>query len=101
MKIKKWGKVAIILQAIYTFCCVLSIFHSVVPTRFYSRIFFYGWVLNPIGLILLVFGLFLFFSAKRSEENRKLIGKKWLGFIAYFLIDAMLYLITAAFTFIE
>ena len=101
MKTKKWVKVAIILQAIYSFCCVSSILCSVAHLHFHSRILsslllflFYGWGLNPVGLI------FLFLGDKQSEENRKLIGKKRLGFIAIFLIDTALYL-CAAFLLVE
>ncbi len=108
MKTMKWVKVVFILQAIYTFCCVSSILCSVALHHFHSRILisllvilFYGWVLNPIGLIALIVGLFLFFSTKQSEENRKLIGKKWLWFIILFPIDTILYLITAVFSLFE
>jgi len=101
IKTKTWVKVVFILQAIYTFCCVSSILCSVAHLHFHSFILssllvilFYGWGLNPVGLI------FLFSSAKQSEENRKLIGKKSLWFIAFFLIDTALYL-CAAFLFVE
>lgn len=62
----------------------------------------YGWIINPIGLISIVVGLILFFSEKDKDENRKIIDKKWIWFIVFFVIDTLLYLtagiLTVAFT---
>jgi len=46
--------------------------------------------------------LIIFFSEKGVEENRKIIGNKWIWFILFFVIDILLYLtagvLTVAFT---
>lgn len=78
--------------------------HSIDFDVFFSlgNILVYGWIINPIGLISVVVGLMLFFSEKGVDENRQIIGKKWIWFILFFVIDILLYLtagvLTVAFT---
>ena len=58
----------------------------------------YGWIMNPIGLLSSVIGLFIFFSEKSAAENRNIIQKKWIWFIVFFIIDILLYLTAGALT---
>ncbi len=109
MKTIKWLKTSIVLQSIFTFFCIASSLCFAINRYFDLSIFFtlgniliYGWIINPIGLISVIVGLIFFFSEKGVEENRKAIGKKWIWFILFFVIDILLYLtagvLTVAFT---
>ena len=99
MKTIKWLKTSIVLQSIFLFFCIASSLCLAINRYFDAKIFFtlgnaliYGWIINPIGLISVVVGLIIFFSEKRLEGNRKIIGKKWIWFILFFVIDILLYL---------
>ena len=99
MKTIKWLKTSIVLQSILAFFCIASSVCFAINRYFDLRIFFtlgnvliYGWIINPIGLISIVVGLILFFSEKDKDGNRKIIGKKWIWFIVFFVIDTFLYL---------
>ena len=109
MKTIKWLKTSIVLQSIFAFFCIASSLCFAINRFFDVKIFFtlgniliYGWILNPIGLISVIVGLIIFFSEKGVEENNIIIGKKWIWFIAFFVIDVLLYLtagvLTVAFT---
>ncbi|MBQ8538802.1 MAG: hypothetical protein IJ433_04045 [Ruminococcus sp.] len=109
MKTIKWLKTSIVLQSIFAFFCITSSLCFAINRYFDLSIFFtlgntlvYGWLINPIGLISVVVGLILFFSEKSNNENRKIIGKKWILFIVFFVIDILLYftagVLLAAFT---
>ena len=99
MKTIKWLKTTIVLQSIFAFFCIASSLCFAINRYFDLRVFFslgniliYGWLINPIGLISVVVGFTLFFSEKSNDENRKIIGKKWIWFIVFFIIDILLYL---------
>lgn len=99
MKTIKWLKTTIVLQSIFAFFCIASSLCFAINRYFDLRVFFslgnilvYGWLINPIGLISVVVGFILFFSEKSNDENRKIIGKKWIWFIVFFIIDILLYL---------
>ena len=101
MKTIKWLKISIVLQSIFAFFCVASsvcfAIHRYLNLNFFfelGNILNLGWLMNPLGLISIVVGLILFLSEKDDEENRKIIGKKWIWFIAFFGIDILLYLTT-------
>lgn len=99
MKTIKWLKTSIVLQSIFAFFCITSSLCFTINRYFDLRIFFtlgnisvYGWLINPIGLISVVVGFILFFSEKSNDENRKIIGTKWIWFVVFFIIDILLYL---------
>ena len=109
MKTIKWLKTSIVLQSIFAFFCIASSLCFAINRYFDLRILFtlgniliYGWIINPIGLISVVVGLVLFFSEKSNNEHCKIIGKKWIWFIVFLVIDILLYLtagvLTVAFT---
>lgn len=109
MRTTKWLKISIVLQIIFAFFCIASSLCFAINRYFDLRFFFslgniliYGWVINPIGLISVVVGSIFFFSEKGNDESRKIIGKKWIWFIVFFVIDILLYLtagmLTVAFT---
>ena len=109
MKTIKWLKTSIVLQSIFAFFCIASSLCFAINRYFDLRIFFtlgniliFGWIINPIGLISVVVGFILFFSEKNIEQNYKFIGKKWIWFIVFLVIDILLYLtagvLTVAFT---
>lgn len=105
MKTIKWLKVSVILQAIFVFFCISSLLCFVVNRYMDIDIFFslgnillYGWIINPIGLIILIVGLILYFSEKRVPDKRTKIGRKWIWFVLFFIIDLLLYLISAVLT---
>lgn len=99
MKTIKWLKTTIVLQSIFAFFCIASSLCFAINRYFDLRVFFslgnilvYGWLINPIGLISVVVGFIFFFFEKSNDENRKIIGKKWIWFIVFFIIDILLYL---------
>ncbi len=101
MKTVKWLKISIVLQSIFAFFCVASSLCFGINKYFNSDFLFslgtlllYGWIANPIGTLSLILGLIFFFSEKSEDENRKIIGKKWILFIVFFVIDTLLYLTT-------
>jgi len=109
MRTIKWLKTSIVLQSIFAFFCIASsvcfAFHRYFDLLVFftlGNILIYGWIVNPIGLISVIAGLIIFFSEKDVEENRRIIGKKWIWFILLFVIDILLYLtagvLTVAFT---
>ena len=105
MKTIKWLKTSIVLQSIFAFFCIASSLCFAINRYFYLRFFFslgnvlvYGWIINPIGLISVVVGLVYYFSEKSEDKNRKIIGKKWIWFIAFFVIDILLFLTTGVLT---
>ena len=109
MKTIKWLKISIVLQSIFAFFCVSSSLCFAINRYLDLRSFFtlgniliFGWIINPIGLISVVVGFILFFSEKDIEQNRRIIGKKWIWFILFLVIDILLYLtagvLTVAFT---
>ena len=109
MRTIKWLKTSMVLQSIFAFFCIAASLCFAINRYFDLSIFFtlgniliYGWIINPIGLISVVVGLIIFFSEKGVEEDRKIIGKKWIWFIAFLVIDILLYLtagmLTVAFT---
>jgi len=109
VKTIKWLKTSIVLQSIFAFFCIASSLCFAINRYFDLKFFFslgnilvFGWIINPIGLISVVVGLIIFFSEKGVEENRKIIGNKWIWFILFFVIDILLYLtagvLTVAFT---
>ena len=97
MKTIKWLKKSIILQIIYVFCCFASTLCFALLHHFeiygflgLGVLFMYGWC---IGLITVIRGFSLFFSERKNERDRKIIGKRWLWFLAFFLVDTLLFLI--------
>ena len=102
MKTIKWLKISIVLQSIFAFFCVASSVCFAINRYLNLNFFFelgnilnFGWLMNPLGLISVVAGLILFLSEKDDDQNRKIIGKKWIWFIAFLVIDILLYLTTA------
>ena len=95
MKTLKWLKKSILLQTIYVFCCIASSL-CFAPEHYFKIyfclglgvLFMYGWC---IGLITVIRGFSIFFSEKKNERDRKIIGKKWLWFIVFFLADTLLF----------
>ena len=99
MKTVKLLKISIVLQSIFAFFCVASSLCFGIHRYFDIDLFFslgtillYGWIINPIGPLSLILGLIFFFSEKGEDENRKIIEKKWIWFILFFVIDILLYL---------
>ena len=95
MKTIKWLKKSIILQIIYFFCCFASSLCFALSHYFkidfclgLGILFMYGWC---IGLITVIRGFSLFFSERKNERDRKIIGKRWLWFLAFFLVDTLLF----------
>ena len=102
MKTIKWLKISIVLQSIFAFFCIASSVCFAINRYFDLRIFFtlgnlliYGCIINPIGLISIVVGIILFFSEKGKDENRIIVGKKWIWFVVFFVMDTLLYLASA------
>ena len=99
MKTMKWLKISVILQVVYVFFCISSISCFAVTRYFDADGFFalgniliYGWVINPTGFVTLIIGLIFFFAEKGIEDYRKIIGKRWIWFILFFVFDILLYL---------
>lgn len=46
----------------------------------------------PIGWVYVIVSFILFFTEKDVTDNRKIIGKKWIWFILFFVIDIIPYL---------
>lgn len=99
MKTIKWLKISIILQSIYIFSCIFSticfaINHYLGRYKFFSlgMLAIPGWLLNPTGILTIALGLSFYFSEKSNEDFKKIIGKKWIWFIVFFVIDTFLYL---------
>ncbi len=105
MKTIKWLKISIVLQSIFAFFCISSpvcfILNRYSDTNLFfsiGNILMYGWIFNPIGLVSVIVGFILFFTEKGVIENRKIIGKKWIWFILFLVIDVILYLTSVILT---
>ena len=100
MKTIQWLKKSLLFHGIFIFCCI-SFMLCVAAHRYLeievpsilSTILAYGWTVNPTGLFAVVRGFALYFSERGQERDRRIIGKKWLWFIAFLLIETFLYLI--------
>ena len=95
----KWLRVSIALQIVYGCACIVSticlMIHPHYPydfLRIITAILFPLWVFNPSAWIILFFGLTLFLIERKDPEKRKRIGKKWLWFIAFFLLDTAMWI---------
>jgi len=98
MKTIRWLNISIILQSIFAFFCISSSVCFALNRYLDMSLFFslgnilvYGWIFNPLGFLSAIVGLILFFSEKAVDENRKIIGKKWICFIFFFIFDIILY----------
>ena len=99
MKTIKWLKISIILQSIYILSCIFSTVCFAINRYFGIYKFFSlgmlttpGWMLNPTGILTIALGLSFYFSEKGNEDFKRIIGKKWIWFIVFFVIDTFLYL---------
>ncbi|MBQ2988039.1 MAG: hypothetical protein IJD59_02940 [Clostridia bacterium] len=102
MKTMQWLKKSFRLQIIYACCCIASslcfaIFHYFQADAFLALgcLFVYGWFLAPITVIR---GFSLYFSERGQDRDRRIIGKKWLWFIAFVLADTVLFCIAGGLT---
>ena len=99
MRTIKWLKISIILQSIYIFFCIFSTICFAINRYLGIYKFFslgllstYGWIINPTGILTVVLGMSFYSSEKGNEDFKKIIGKKWIWFIVFFIIDTFLYL---------
>lgn len=95
----KWLRISIALQVVFCFACVIGticlMIHPHYPydfLRIIAAILFPLWVFNPSAWIILFFGLTLFLIERKDPEKRTRIGKKWLWFIAFFLLDTAMWI---------
>lgn len=100
MKTLKFLKISIVLQSIYLFFCIFSTVCFAIYGYFGIDNFFRlgnllvpGWMLNPTGILTITLGLSFYFFEKGNEDFNKIIGKKWIWFIVFFVIDTFLYFI--------
>ena len=110
MKTLKALKITSILQMIFcllciasTICFALAHYSAEWRTPFrIANILVYGWLINPVAPISFVICLLLFLVERRQEENRQLIGRKWIWIIAWPIITTLFYfstlILTIAFT---
>lgn len=91
-----------IFQILYCSFCVLSciffwIYESTENDRLLSLgiLSMYGWCVNPIGPITLIGGLRTYWKERKNEEDRNLIGIKWIWFLIWPVIDTVLYVVSA------
>ena len=98
MKTIRWFKVSVILQVIFVISCIISVLSFKINLPNFMTIFtllrsvlLFCWVLNPTGLLTLILGLVFYGSDKKNPENLRLIGKKWIWFILFFVIDLIIY----------
>jgi len=94
-------KVSIIFQSFFCFFCISSLLCFAVSYYLDIRAFFeigcllnFGWILNPTGFLNVAVALPISLCEKSNEKEQKTVGKKWVWFIIFFLIDTLLYLIT-------
>ena len=100
MKTLKALRISSVFQAVYCFFCVLS---SVLFLIYKSTdmdilvglgvLAMYGWSINPVGPVTLAVGMVLFSGERKDPVQKERIGKKWLWFIAWFVIDTVLWVL--------
>jgi len=86
------------LQLVFMFSSVLSILcfgifrYLDIDAFFYiGNILLYGWIINPVGLIMLTVGFYLFLGRKNSE-NKSNAAFGWGWYMIFFALDLLLYL---------
>lgn len=87
---------------IFACACIISNFgfylNHVIPKDLFFGIGLYGmllWAINPLPLIYSLKGLLRFRMDRKCEDNRTIIGRKWLVLPSILLGSTVLYCVSA------
>lgn len=96
MQTLKWLKISFRTTVIYCFICILSVGLIAYGVGIYSlavcyagTVLMYGWLVNPMGIVVSVIGMVHYNREKRSPEYRGAIGRKWIWFLVHMTVDAV------------
>ena len=85
MKTLKALKIASILNSIFCLSCIISIiclainhYYKTNLLSLIGAIFVYGWMVNPIPLILCIRCFKLYLTERKNEKSKQTIGRKWI-----------------------
>jgi len=94
-------KILTIFQILYCIFCVLSctFFWIYDCTENYwlfglGVLSMYGWCVNPIGPITLIGGLSTYWKERKNEEDRNIVGMKWIWFLIWPVVDSVLFFVS-------
>ena len=90
MKTLKALKTATIWNCIFCFSCLISIICFAVNHYYHTNLlsligtlFVYGWMVNPIPLILCIRCLKLYLTERKNEESKQTIGNTWIWILVW------------------
>ena len=105
MKTLKALKITSILNGIFCLCCILFLaclainrycalgeIENVISTI--NRIFLWGWIINPIGIVSFIVCLTLFVVERRDQVAKQVIGLKWIWIFIWPIITTVLYFLS-------
>ena len=99
MKTIKLLKISVVFQMFFVFSCIFPIVCFAINRYFgihalvgIGEILSLCLVFNPTGLLTLVIGMSLYLYEKENQDFKKIIGRKWIWFILFFVMDTLLYL---------
>jgi hypothetical protein len=87
---------------IFTCACIISnigfFLNYIMPKDIFFGIGLYSmllWAINPLPLIYSVKGLLHYYKDRKDEDNRTIIGRKWMLLPAILIVSIALYCISA------
>ena len=85
MKTLKALKTATIWNCIFCLSCIISIicfavnhYYNTNLLSLIGTLFVYGWMVNPIPLILCIRCFKLYLTERKNEKSKQTIGNKWI-----------------------
>ncbi len=98
MKTLKALKAITIWNCIFIFSCIISIiclavnhYYNTNVLSLIGTLFVYGWMVNPIPLILCIRCLKLYLTERKNETTKQIIGWKWIWLFVWPIITTTLW----------
>ena len=105
MKTLKALKITSILNSIFCFCCIVSLSCLAINRycelgTFENIIAIIGgipllcWIINPVGIVSFIVCLVLFFSLRKKQGSKQVMGKKWIWIFIWPVITTVFYFVS-------
>ena len=105
MKTLKALKITSVLNGIFCLCCILFLACTAINRygalgeaeniiAVIGRIFLWGWLINPVGIVSFIVCLTLFAVERKDPVAKQVIGLKWIWIFVWPVITTVFYFVS-------